>query len=96
MHSKTYFESSLAQGQICLPPGMRENMKAFVQWTNDEIRLGRDPSFTSFPLKHVSDCRVHYKTHKRYVTDLKTLAEKRRRPKSLMKAQSERIGSLLS
>lgn len=75
MHPKTYSELSLAQGQIRIPPGTRKNMKAFVQWTRDEIRLGRNLSFTSFPLDHVSDCLRRYKTHKRYVTDLKTLAE---------------------
>jgi hypothetical protein len=95
-HSKTYSELSLAQGQIRTPPGRRKNMMAFIQWTRDEIRLGRDTSFTSFPLEQVSDCLRRYKTHKRYVTDVKTLADKRRRPKSLMKAQSGRIGSLPS
>ena len=96
-HFKTYSELSVAQGQIRIPPGTRKNMKAFVQWTRDEIRLGRDPSLTPFPLEQVSDCLRRYKTHKKYVTDSKTLADKRRNPTAgLRKAQSGRIGSLPS
>ena len=74
-HFKTYSELSQAQGQIRIPPGTRKNMKAFVQWTRDEIRLGRDPSLTPFPLGLVSDCLRRYQTLEKYVKDSSTLAE---------------------
>ena len=74
-HFKKYSELSQAQGQIRILPGTRKNMKAFVQWTRDEIRLGRDPSLTPFPLGLVSDCLRRYKTHAKYVKDSSTLAE---------------------
>ena len=45
-HFKTYSELNVAQGQIRLRPGVRKNIKAFVQWTRDELRLGRDPSIS--------------------------------------------------
>lgn len=32
-HFKTYFDLSVLQGQIRLNPGVRKNIKAFVQWT---------------------------------------------------------------
>ena len=74
-HFKTYGELTQAQGQIRIPPGTRKNIKAFVQWTRDEIRLGRDPSLNPFPLGQVSDCLRRFKTHEKFVTDAKTLAE---------------------
>jgi hypothetical protein len=34
-HFKTYTDLTAAQGQIQSRPGVRKNMKAFVQWTRD-------------------------------------------------------------
>ena len=62
-HFKTYSDLTVAQGQIRVRPGTRKNIKAFVQWTRDEIRLGRDPSATPFPIELVSDLIRRYKTH---------------------------------
>jgi hypothetical protein len=50
-HFKTYTDLTVAQGQIRLRPGTRKSIKAFVQWTRDELRLGRDPSLTPFPYR---------------------------------------------
>ena len=74
-HFKTYSDLTVAQGQIRLRPGPRKNIKAFVQWTRDEIRLGRDPSRTPFPVHLVSDLIRRYKTHEKFQTDAKTLSE---------------------
>jgi len=74
-HFKTYSDLTQAQGQIRIPPGTRKNIKAFVQWTRDEIRFGRDPSLSPFPLDQVSDCLRRHKTHEKFVADAKTLAE---------------------
>jgi hypothetical protein len=74
-HFKTYSELSVAQGQIRVRPGMRKNIKAFVQWTRDKLQLGCDPSASVFPINQVSDFSRRYKTHKKYQTDSKTLAE---------------------
>ncbi len=42
-HFITYLDLTVvAQGQIRLRPGRDKNIKAFVQWTRDEMRLGRD------------------------------------------------------
>ena len=49
-HFKTYSELTVAQGQIRLRPGTRKNIKAFVQWTRDEICLGRNPGAIPFPV----------------------------------------------
>jgi hypothetical protein len=74
-HFKTYSELTVQQGQICVRPGVRKNIKAFIQWSRDEFRLGRDPSSIAFPVGDVSDFIRRYKTHEKYQTDSKTLAE---------------------
>ena len=74
-HLKTYSDLTLAQRQIRLRPGTCKNVKAFVQWTRDEIRLGRDPSQIPFPVHLVYDLIHHYKTHEKFKTDAKTLSE---------------------
>jgi hypothetical protein len=73
---KTYTEVTVAQGHIRLRPGTRRNIKAFVQWTPDELRLGRDPSLTAFPIGQVSDLIRRYTTpHEKFQADSKTLSE---------------------
>ena len=52
-HFKTYSDLTAAQGRILIRPGDRENNKAFVQWTRDELRLDRDPALTPFPVAEV-------------------------------------------
>ena len=74
-HFKTYTDLTVAQGQIRLRPGTRKNIKAFVQWTRDELRLGRDPGRTPFPIDQVSDLIRRYKTHEKFQNDSKTLSE---------------------
>ena len=74
-HFKTYSDLTVAQGQIRLRPGTRKNIKAFVQWTRDELRLGREPHLTSFPVEQVSDLIRRYKTHEKFQNNYKTLAE---------------------
>jgi hypothetical protein len=74
-HFKTYSELSAAQGQILVHPGVRKDIKSFVQWTRDELRLGREPSASAFTIDQVSNLIRRYKTHEKYQTDSKTLAE---------------------
>ena len=74
-HFKTYSDLTVAQGQIRVRPGTRKNIKAFVQWTRDELRLGRDPTNTPFPVENVSELIRRYKTHEKFLADSKTLSE---------------------
>ncbi len=46
-----------------------------MQWTRDEIRLGRDPSLTPFPVAQVGELIWRYKTHEKFQNDSKTLSE---------------------
>jgi hypothetical protein len=71
-HFKTYSDLTIAQGQIRLRPGTRKNIKAFVQWARDELRLGRDPAVTPFPVELVSDLIRRQKTHENLVRGRET------------------------
>jgi hypothetical protein len=57
-HFKTYSEITVQQGQLRIRPGVRKNIKAFIQWTRNEFRLGRDPSSIAFPVDNVSDLQT--------------------------------------
>ena len=46
---KTYSEMTVAQGQIRLLPGIKHNVRAFIQWVMDEKHFGRDPRTTPYP-----------------------------------------------
>ena len=72
---KAYSELTVAQGQIRVPAGTRKNIKAFLQWTQDEICLSRDPSDTPFPANQVLNLIRRYKTHEQFIANSKTLAE---------------------
>ena len=72
---KAYSELSVAQGQIRVPTGTRKNIKAFLQWTRDEIRLAREPSLTAFPVNQVLDLICRHKTHEQFQTNSMTLVK---------------------
>jgi hypothetical protein len=74
-HFKTYSDLTVAQGKIRIRPGTRKNIKAFVQWTRDELRLGRDPTDSPFPIELVGDLIRRYRTHEKFLNDSKTLPE---------------------
>ena len=74
-HFKTYSDLTIVQGQIRVRPGTRKNIKAFVQWTRDELRLGRDPSMTQFSVDRVNDLIRRYKTHEKFLAGAKVLSE---------------------
>lgn len=72
---KTYADLSVAQGRIRLVPGIKNRIKAFVQWVRDEKRLGRDPASTAFPVADAPNLMRRYKTHEAYVKKSDALAE---------------------
>ena len=64
---KTYASVTQANGQIRLLPGVKKNIRAFVQWTRDRIRLGEDPTIMPFPVAEVSTIIRRYHTHKNWL-----------------------------
>ena len=77
---KTYSSLTVARGQIHLRPGTKQNIKSLVQWARDEIRLGRDPSSTIFPVGNVLVLLRRYHTHKNWADKIDEKA-KAARPK---------------
>lgn len=71
-----------ATGQIRFPPRLRTHIKAFIQWTCNEIRMGRDPSTTEFPVDNYAPLLVQAQTHKRFV-NAQEIAAKAAKPKQL-------------
>lgn len=72
---KTYSDLTVAQGQIRLLPGVKTRIKAFVQWARDEIRMGKDPSVSSFQVANANTFIRRYKTHLQFVKNSSTMAE---------------------
>jgi hypothetical protein len=64
-----YSKLTAAQGQIRAPPGVTKRIKAFVQWTQDELRMGRNPSGAAFPVVRVAELTRRHTTHKKFVED---------------------------
>ena len=70
---KSFSTLTMAQGQIRLLPRIRKRIQAFIQWTRDEIRLGRDPSNTEFPVAATANLIRRYNTHAQFVKKAETL-----------------------
>ena len=50
-------------------------IQAFIQWTRDMLRNGREPSLVPFPSQEVARLIRNYKSHKAYVDKSKTVSE---------------------
>ena len=72
---KSYLILALANGQIRLNPAVKRNIRAFMQWSRDMIRTGRDPPTITFPVADAADLIRSYKTHIAYVKKSKTVIE---------------------
>lgn len=64
---KTYSDLTQTQGQIRITPGIKKNIKAFLQWSRDEYRLGRNPEYGSFSIVETQRFIRRYKTHKQFM-----------------------------
>ena len=67
---KTYSSLTIGQGQIRLQPGVRRNLRAFVQWTKDRLRRSEDPAATPFPVINTPDLIRREQVHLKYVQKL--------------------------
>ena len=72
---KQYATLTQSQGQIRITPGNRQLIQAFMQWSRDMIRTGREPSFVPFPVQDVAALIRNYKSHKAYVEKSKIITE---------------------
>ena len=72
---KTYSDLTQAQGQIRLLPGIKQNIKAFIQWVRYEQRLGRNPETMAFPVVQALALLRCYKPHAKVASSDSTLAD---------------------
>ena len=71
----SYPTITAAHGQIRLTPRHKKNIKAFIQWTRDHIRLGIDPITVRLPVENDSCFINRYKHNDAYVKKYKTITE---------------------
>jgi hypothetical protein len=57
------------QGRIRLLPSTTKRIKAFMQWTRDMIRTGRDPSTLAFPVADTTALTRRLVTHELFVKE---------------------------
>jgi hypothetical protein len=84
---KSYTDLTQAEGRIRLLPGIKRNLKGFIQWVRDEFRLGRNPENAIFPIAEVPQLVRRHKTHKQYVAKAKTIAEAAKPAKFTLKTK---------
>ena len=64
---KTYSAFTIANGQIWVNPQVKNRVCAFIQWCRDEIRLGRNPADSVFPVADAAALIRRYMTHKQWL-----------------------------
>ena len=71
----SYSTLTASHGQISLSPGHKKNIKAFIRWKRDQIRLGIDPIMVIFLVANSSDFIKRYKHHDAYINKSKTITD---------------------
>ena len=77
---KSYSVLTVANGQIRLNPAVKRNIRAFIQWSRDQVRTGRDPTMTEFPVAEATNLIRKYKTHLAYVKKSSTITDTAKPP----------------
>ena len=77
---KTYSSLTAANRQLRFVPSVKRNVRAFVQWCRDQIRTGRNPADSPFPINDAADLIRRSKTHHLWVSKASDKA-KNARPK---------------
>lgn len=72
---KTLAGLTSAQGQIRIMPAVKKNIRAFIQWCRDEIRMGRSPATVQFPVVDAAKLLRRMKTHEQYVRSSKLMSQ---------------------
>ena len=72
---KSYSALTVANGQICLNPRTKKNIRAYIQWTRDKFRRGKDPTIVAFPVADAQKYIKRQKIHEAWVKKSKSMAE---------------------
>jgi hypothetical protein len=68
---EAYSTLTVAQGQIRLTPTVKNKIKAFIQWTRNQVRMGIDPGTLPFPVAESALLERQLATHELYVKQAK-------------------------
>ena len=77
---KTYSQLTVANRQIRFTPSIIRNIKAYIQWGFDVIRVGEDPTIGGFNVNDARDILRKYKTHETFASKSKTITETSKPP----------------
>ena len=72
---KSYSSLTAQNGQIRLNPGVKKRIKAFIQWSRDQIRVGMDPATMVFPPDNTTELIRRMKTHEAYKKKASTISD---------------------
>ena len=72
---KMYSALTVANGQIRLRPHEKRGIKAFIQWSKDQIRVGIDPSTLPFPVADVQNLIRRSKDHENFLTKKDSMSD---------------------
>ena len=72
---KSYSALTVANGQICLSPGTKRNIRAFIQWCKHVFCLGGNPALTPFPVGTTPTLLRQEQSHLKFVKKSKTIVK---------------------
>lgn len=72
---RSYSTLTIAQGQIRLQPGIKKRIHAFIQWSCDRTRMGKDPETMAFPVNDAQELIQRTKDHAAYVKNSASISE---------------------
>ena len=72
---KAYSSLTVAQGQIRTHPGIKRNIRVFVQWTTDCYQRSKDPTLTPFPVAQAANLIKREQAHLKFVAKSRTITE---------------------
>ena len=65
----------MANSQICLAPGITRNIRAYIQWARNLIRVGDNPENGYFNVNAARNLVRRFKIHEAFVIKSKTMTE---------------------
>lgn len=72
---QSYSNLTVAEGRICINPGVKQKMRAFIQWSRDQIRKGLDPSGEAFPVNASTELINRYNSYAFWQDSSKMLSD---------------------
>ena len=71
---KMLHSTPATQGGVKIKLKIQKHIKAFCQWTKDQLRTGLDPSETPFPTNMTRELMARAETHHQFIKNYETVA----------------------